>query len=137
MIPKDIFNSKAKLNSIGETLVKPCAATIVKLVLQESVAKKIEQVFLSDDTVRRRISRMSLGVKQQLIEEIKSLPLFAFQIKESTDMALCSELVVFVRNIHGHDTKNKFLFCSPLKTITKSKDVMEKFFTFFDAEGLQ
>ena len=92
---------------------------------------------MSDDTVRRRISRMSLSVKQQVIEEIKALPLFAFQVEESTDMALCSQLVVFVRNIHGHDNKNEFLFCTSLKTTTKSKDVMEKIFTFFDAEGLQ
>ena len=137
MIPKDIFNSKAKPNSIGETFVKPCAVTLVKLVLGEYAAKKIEQVLLSDDTVRRRISCMSLGVKQQVIEEIKAPPLFAFQVEESTDMALCSQLVVFMQYIYEHDIKNKFLFCTHLKTTTKSEDVMEKLLTFFDTEGLQ
>ena len=130
------LDSKAKPNSIGEKLVKPCAVTMVNLVSGESAAKKIEQVFLSDDTVRRRISHISLGVKQQVIEEVKAPPLFTFQDEESTDMALCSQLVVFVRYIHEHDTKTKFLFCTPLKTI-KSEDVMEKIFTFFDAEDLQ
>ena len=40
---------------------------------------------------------MSLDVKQQVIEEIKASPLFAFQVDKSTDVALCSQLVVFVR----------------------------------------
>ena len=86
---------QTKPNSIGETLVKPCAVTMVKLILVESATKKIEQVSLSDDTVRR-ISHMSLNVKQQVIEEIKAFPLFAFQVDESTNVALCSQLVVFV-----------------------------------------
>ena len=51
---------------------------------------------MSDDAVRRRISHMSLDVKQQVIEEIKASPLFDFQVEESTDVALCSQLVVFV-----------------------------------------
>ena len=99
--------------------------------------KKIEQISLSDDTVRRRISHMSLDVKQQVIEEIKASPLFAFQVDKSTDVALCSQLVVFMRYIHENDIKTKFLFCTSLETTTKSKDVMEKIFTFFDTEGLQ
>ena len=52
-----------KPNSIGKTLVKPCAVIMVKLILGECAAKKIEQTSLSDDTVRRRISHMSLDVK--------------------------------------------------------------------------
>ena len=73
---------------------------------------------------------MSLDVKQQVIEEIKASPLFAFQVDKSTDVALCSQLVVFVRYIHEYDIKTKFLFCTSLETTTKSKDVMEKIFTF-------
>ena len=80
---------------------------------------------------------MSLNVKQQVIEEIKASPFFAFQVDKSTDVALCSQLVVFVRYIHEYDIKTKFLFCTSLETTTKSKDVMEKIFTFFDTEGLQ
>ena len=73
---------------------------------------------------------MSLHVKQQVIEEIKASPLFAFQVHESTDMALCSQLIVFVRYIHEYNIKNNFLFCISLKTTTKSEDVMEKFLHF-------
>ena len=91
---------------------------------------------MSDDTVRKRISHLSLDVKQQVIEEIKASPLFDIQVDESADVALCSQLVVFVRYIHEYDIKNKFLFCTSLKTTTKSKDVMVKISAFFDTEGL-
>ena len=73
---------------------------------------------------------MSLDVKRQVIEEIKASPLFAFQVDKSTDVALCSQLVVFVRYIHEYDIKNEFLFCTSLKTTTKTEDVMEKILTF-------
>ena len=129
---------QTKPNSIGETLVKPCAITMVKLVLGENCAKKIEQMSLSDDTVKRRIVHMSLDVKHQVINEIKSSPFFAFQVHESTDVALCAQLLVFVRYIHEHDIKNEFLFCTPsLKTTTRSADVFENISTFFDMEGLE
>ena len=117
--------------------MKPCAVTMVNLILGESAAKKIEQIPLSDDTVRRRISHMFLDVKQQVIEEIKTSPLFAFHVDKSTAVALCSQLVVFVRYFYEYVIKKKFLFCKSLKTTTKSEDVMEKISTFFDTEGLQ
>ena len=63
--------------------------------------------------------------------------MFAFQVDESTDVALCSQLLVFVRYIYEYDIKNEFLFWTSLKTITKNEDVMEKISTFFDTEGLQ
>ena len=50
---------------------------------------------------------------------------FAFQVDESADVALCSQLLVFVRYIHEHDIKNEFLFCTPLKTTTRSADVFK------------
>ena len=59
---------------------------------------------------------MSLDVKQQVINELKLSFFFAFQVNESTDVALCSHLLVFARYIHKHDIKKEFLFCTPLKT---------------------
>ena len=99
-------------------------------------AKKIEQISLSDDIVRR-ISHMSLDVKQQVIEEMNASPLFAFQVDESANVALCSQLIVFVQYIHEYYIKNEFLFWTSLKTITNSEDVTEKISIFFDIEGLQ
>ena len=76
-----------KPHNIGETLVKPCAVNMVKLILGETSAKKIQQVSLSNDTIKKRISLMATDVKQQVIAEIKSSPMFSIQVDESTDVA--------------------------------------------------
>ena len=78
---------QTKPNSIGETLVKPCAVTMVKVIFGEPAESDIWR-----------------------IEEIKASPLFAFQVDESTNVALCSQLVVFVRYIHEYDIKKEFYF---------------------------
>ena len=57
---------------------------------------------------------MSVDVKEQILNEIKLSPLFAFQVDESTDVSSCSQLLVFVKYIHSDDIKEEFLFCSEL-----------------------
>ena len=126
-----------KPHNIGETLVKPCAVNMVKLILGETSAKKIQQVSLSNDTIKRRISLMATDIKQQVIAEIKSSPMFSIQVDESTDVASCSQLLVFVRYIHMEDVKEEFLYCKALETSATAHDVMNSISNFFDIEGLQ
>ena len=125
-----------KLHTTGETLVKPCPLKSVKILLGESSEAKMKQISLSNDTIQRRISEMSENVKEQVIDEIQDSPMFLFQVDESTDITLCAQLLVFVRYIHSGDIKEEFLFCSDLKTTTKSVDILEKIRTFFDSENL-
>uniref|UniRef100_UPI00358EFF27 zinc finger BED domain-containing protein 5-like n=1 Tax=Myxine glutinosa TaxID=7769 RepID=UPI00358EFF27 len=131
------FAKHKKPHTIGETLIKPCMLKMVKLVLGEASTKKMQQVSLSNNTLQRRISHMSMDVKEQVLDEIKDSPLFSFQLDESTDVSSCSQLLVFVRYIHSDDIKEEFLCCSALETTTKAVDVMEKVSTFFHTEGLQ
>ena len=126
-----------KPHTIGETLVKPCAVNMVKLILGETSAKKIQQVSLSNDTIKRRISLMATDIKQQVIAEIKSFSMFSIQVDESTDVASCSQLLVFVRYIHREDVKEEFLYCKALATSATAQDVMDSIPNFFDIEGLQ
>ena len=125
-----------KPHTIGETLVKPCLLKSVKILLGESSEAKMKQISLSNDTIQRRISEMSVNVKEQVIDEIQDSPMFSFQVDESTDITSCAQLLVFVRYIHSGDIKEEFLFCSDLKTTTKSVDILEKIRTFFDSENL-
>ena len=67
---------------------------MVKLFLGETSAKKIQQVPLSNDTIKRRILLMSIDVKQQVIAEIRSSLMFAVQLDKSTDVATCSQLCI-------------------------------------------
>ena len=125
-----------KPHTIGEKLVKPCMLKAVKLILGDVSAKKMQQLFLSDKTIRRRISKMSIDVKEQIINEVKNSPLFSFQLDESTDVASCAQLLVFVRYIHRGDIKEEFLFCHALEEITKADDIMKTVKNFFTTEEL-
>ena len=70
--------NKKKPHTIGETLLKPCMMTAIHLVLGEASAKKMQQISLSNNTIQRRISNMSMDVKEQVLTEIKASPLFSF-----------------------------------------------------------
>ena len=80
-----------------------------KFLLEETRAKKIQQVLLSNDTIKSRILLMSADVKQQVMAKIRSSPMFAVQCDKSTHVASCSQLLVFVRYIHKEDVKEEFL----------------------------
>ena len=49
----------------------------------------MQQVSLSNNTIQKRISKMSMDVK--VLAEIKASPLFSFQLDESTDVSSCSQ----------------------------------------------
>ena len=106
--------SKKNPFRIGENLIKPCMLKMVKLILGDFSAVKMQQISLSNNTIQRRIADMSVDVKEQILNEIKLSPLFAFQVDESTDVSSCSQLLVFVKYIHSDDIKEEFLFCSEL-----------------------
>ena len=55
-------------------------------------------------------------VKKQVIPKIRSSPMFAVQCDKSTDVASCSQLLVFVRYIHKEDVKEEFFYCNSLET---------------------
>ena len=40
-----------------------------------------------------------------------------------TDVALCSQLLVFARYVHSGSFKEEFLFCSPLETTIMASDI--------------
>ncbi|XP_055549359.1 zinc finger BED domain-containing protein 5-like [Wyeomyia smithii] len=127
-----------KPHTVGETLVKPCAMKMVEIVLGNGLEKKLVAVSLSDNTVQRRISDMSVNVKNQVVSEIKAAKfgLLSIQLDESTDVSSCAQLLVFVRYVFDNVIKEEFLFCSPLETTTKGSDILAKVTSFFDSNGI-
>ena len=85
-----------KLHTIGETLLKPSMMKTVNLVLGEVSAKRMQPVFLSNNTIQGRISKMSMDVKEHALTEINAT-LFSFQLDKSTGVSSCSQLPVIVR----------------------------------------
>uniref|UniRef100_UPI003590248B protein FAM200C-like n=1 Tax=Myxine glutinosa TaxID=7769 RepID=UPI003590248B len=126
-----------KPHTIGESLVKPCALEMVKIVLGEDAVKRLSQVSLSNDTVRQRIGDMSQDIATQVVSEIKnSSAKISMQLDESTDVSNHCQLLVFVRYVHEMKLKEEFLLCKRLKTTTKGADVFKLIELFFDRHEL-
>ena len=112
---------------------------MARIVLGRKSEKKLKEISLSNDTVKRRIADMSGNIKELVILEIKNSPfgLFLLQLNETTDVAFCSQLLVFCRYFTESNMKNNILFCSPLESTTKAVDVMQTLAIFFDQEKLK
>ena len=134
-----LIAKQKKAHYIGETLVKPSALAMVRIVLNEESERKIQAIPLSDNTVQRRIALMANDIKEQVVTEVKDkalFGLFALQLDESTDASSAPQLIAFVRYVTEKDVKEELHFCSELKTTTKAKDVMTKVKNFFDKENI-
>lgn len=57
-----------------------------------------------------RICEISADILATVISEIKESPMFALQLDESADVALCSQLLVFTRYIKDDNVKEEYLF---------------------------
>ncbi|GBP96328.1 Protein ZBED8 [Eumeta japonica] len=110
------------MSRAGEDLIKPCLCDAVSLVIGERHVAKIKQIALSNTTVQSRIAEISSDILGTVISEIKESPMFALQLDESTDVASCSQLLVFTRYIKDDNLKEEYLFCKSLIT-TRGKDV--------------
>ena len=125
-----------KPHNIAETLIKPCLVECAGILFGESAKSKINQVSLSNNTVKSRIADMACDIKSQLIENIKASPVFGIQLDESVDCANLSQLMVFVRYIRNKIIGEDFLFCRPLETTTKASNVLRLVEDFFTEENL-
>lgn len=130
-----IFREK-KPHIIGETIVKPCALEMAKIVLGEDAAKNCVRR-PCPTTLRQKIKEMSLDITTQVVSEIKQSPAkISMHIDESTDVSDHSQLLLFVRYIHEKNIKEEFLSCERLETTTKAADVFKLIQSFFDRHEL-
>ena len=126
-----------KPHTIAEDLIKSCVEKMVELMIGPGAKKKIQQLSLSNDTIRRRIDDMAADVCKQVRSEIKQRTLQAsVQLDESTDIALESHLIAFARYEKEGKMKEEFLFCNTLPTTTTAVDVKAIVDSFFEANGL-
>ncbi|XP_039224610.1 protein ZBED8-like [Crotalus tigris] len=127
-----------KPHTIAEELLLPAAKDLVRVMIGDEFVTKFNAVSLSNDTIHRRIDDMSADILDQVIQEIKSapLPIFSIQLDESTDVANCSQLLVFVKYIYDGAFKDEFLFCKPLETTTTARDVFDKVGSFLKEHNI-
>ena len=92
----------------------PAEKTLVRNLIGDEGAAKLDNVSLSNDTVKRRIQEMSGDIADQVIAGVKDSKFgFAIQLDESTDVAKCSQLLVYVRFIQNN-TVASYSICDVL-----------------------
>ena len=127
-----LVTQNMKARTIAETLVLPAAKALVKNQIGDEAAAKLDSVSLSNDTVKRRIQKMSGDIAEQIIAGVKDSKFgFAIQLDESTDVAKCSQLLVNVSYIHNNIVKTELLLSQALAATTKRKDVFDVLADFF------
>ncbi|VVC37793.1 Hypothetical protein CINCED_3A001673 [Cinara cedri] len=71
-----------KPHTLGEKLVKPSILKAVEIVLDEESKRKIAQISLLDNTIKRHIDsiyKLALDIKNQLIHKLKNYIFFTIQ----------------------------------------------------------
>ena len=128
--------SGKKASHNGEELIKPCLIEATTLVLGGEKANKLKEISLSNDTVKKRISEMSQDILLQVVEEVRSSPLFSLQLDESTDISSCAQLLVYARYIFENNVEVQYLFSEPLSTTCRGEDVFKIVKDFFEKHAL-
>lgn len=121
----------AQAHTMAENLIGPCAKDIVKCMLGEKAAKKIDLVPLSNNTMSRRINDLANDVESELLKRIK-MSNFAIQLDESTDVANVAVLLVYVRYIFKNSFQEDILFAKPLKTYTTGEAIFDLINGYFE-----
>ncbi|GFQ88302.1 zinc finger MYM-type protein 6 [Trichonephila clavata] len=83
----------------GENLIKPVLIDVCLEMFGLSAVDKIKSIPLSNDTIRRRIEKLSENVEYQLIQKIKESTLFAIQIDESCDISKKAILIFYLAGV--------------------------------------
>ncbi|KAK9679571.1 hypothetical protein QE152_g39891 [Popillia japonica] len=96
-----------KPHTINETLVKPCLIKAVQQVLGVQASKKIQDIPLSNNTVKARIDTMSNDIEDQLVNDNKSILFYSILISQE------------------------------LETTSKGKDVMKIICDYFERHGIE
>ena len=126
-------------HTIAENLVLPAAKILVRNLIGEKEAEKLNSVSLSNNTVRRRIHDMSDDISDQVTTAVRASKCgFAMQLDESTDFTNCGQLLVYVRFTENDVVKTELLMSKEVSGTTKGKDIfniVDEFFKKNDLNG--
>ena len=91
---------------IGETLVKPAAMQLAKIMLEKEAENKLSLVPLSNDVVKSQINNIGEDILSRVVADLKaSSTKFSIQLDETTDVANLNKLIAFVGYVRLKDKK--------------------------------
>ena len=118
-----------KPHTIAES---PACVTIAKIFCGNADAAEIKNIPLSDNTINRRITDMSVDIEKRVVLKLKAADLFANQVDESTDISEKSRLLAFIRFIENDVTVEEFLCCRELPETMKGQDIYDALTTYLN-----
>ena len=129
-----------KAHTIAESLILPAAKTLVRNLIGGEAAAKLDNVSLSNDTVKHRIQEMLGDIADQVMAGVKDSKFgFAIQLDESTDVTKCrliELMLIYVRFFQNNTVKTKLMLNQELAAATKGKDVFNVWADFFKEHEL-
>ena len=127
-----------KAHIIAENLVLPAAKILVRNLIGEKEAEKLNSVSLSNGAVKRRIHDMSDDIFDQVTTAVRASKYgFAMQLDESTDVTNCGQLLVYVRFTENGIVKTELLTSKEVTGTTKGKDIFNFVDEFFKKNDLE
>ncbi|XP_076053603.1 zinc finger BED domain-containing protein 5-like [Oratosquilla oratoria] len=127
--PKAFFETK-------KDTLKRAKLDDTELVLGKDSANKLSQISLSNDTVKKRIDELSQDIKVQTLDQVRASPVFAIQCDETTDVAQCSQLLMYARFVSGNNIKEEIMFCHPMESFTTAEAIFDVISDFFQENQL-
>ena len=128
-----------KLHTIAEELVFPAAFDLVSTMIGESAAQKLKVVPLSNNTISRRIDKISDDINDQLVAKMRGNE-FSLQLDEITTSTSNKDayLICYVHFIVNDDNiVEDLLFCKPILINCRAHELFAILNNFFQESNLQ
>ncbi|XP_034525746.1 protein FAM200A [Ailuropoda melanoleuca] len=103
-------------HTAAEKIILPACMDMVRTIFDDKSADKLRTIPLSDNTISRRICTIAKHLEAMLIARLQSGIDFAIQLDESTDIASCPTLLVYVRYVWQDDFIEDLLCCLSLNS---------------------
>ncbi|KAH0999800.1 hypothetical protein HUJ04_013569, partial [Dendroctonus ponderosae] len=114
----ELIVKSEKCHTIAEDLLLPAAQIMCKTMIGDSAAKQLHVIPLSNNTIKRRVTDLSLNSEHTLILRLQISKMFAIQFDESTDISNKAILLVFVLYDYDSEIHEDFLCLRELMRTT-------------------
>jgi hypothetical protein len=101
-----------------EELILLACEELVEVIFGPVATEEIINLPLSNNTVGRRIVKMSKNIKHNINNILHIAEKFSLQLGETTDMSGKSQLIFFTRFVVETQTIHQLLFCWELDMMT-------------------
>ncbi|KAK2709814.1 hypothetical protein QYM36_013479, partial [Artemia franciscana] len=109
-----VFTKQKKPHTIAKCLILPALVKVSEIMFDTKTATALQSIPVSNNTISRRIEDIASNIVMQVIEQIKLMKMFAFQLDKSTDVSGEAQVIVFVRYQDCSDIRENILFCQNL-----------------------